>query len=89
MRITLERRWVLGLFAIALIAVSYFCWTAIGTDLLPAMDEGGFIVDYIMPAGASLQETNRVITHIEKILMATPEVKTFRGVPEWSLDLRR
>jgi CzcA family heavy metal efflux pump len=75
LRITLERRWVLGLFAIALIAVSYFCWTAIGTDLLPAMDEGGFIVDYIMPAGASLQETNRVITHIEKILMATPEVE--------------
>ena len=75
LRITLERRWVLGLFAIALIAGSYFCCTAIGTDLLPAMDEGGFIVDYIMPAGASLQETNRVITHIEKILMATPEVE--------------
>jgi CzcA family heavy metal efflux pump len=75
LRITLERRWVLGLFAIALIAGSYYCFTAIGTDLLPAMDEGGFIVDYIMPAGASLQETNRVITHIEKILMATPEVE--------------
>ena len=26
------------------------------------MDEGGFIVDYIMPAGSSLEETNRVIT---------------------------
>ena len=37
-------------------------------DLLPAMDEGGFIVDYIMPAGSSLEETNRVITHLEKIL---------------------
>ena len=75
LRITLERKWVLGLFAIVLIAGSYYCFTAIGTDLLPAMDEGGFIVDYIMPAGASLQETNRVITHIEKILMATPEVE--------------
>jgi multidrug efflux pump subunit AcrB len=38
------------------------------------MDEGGFIVDYIMPAGSSLAETNRVITHIEKILLATPDV---------------
>ena len=36
------------------------------------MDEGGFIVDYIMPAGSSLEETNRVITHLEKILAATP-----------------
>jgi multidrug efflux pump subunit AcrB len=39
------------------------------------MDEGGFIVDYIMPAGSSLEETNRVITHVEKILRATPEVE--------------
>jgi CzcA family heavy metal efflux pump len=75
LRITLERKWVLGLIATALIAVSYYCYSNIGTDLLPAMDEGGFIVDYIMPAGASLQETNRVITHIEKILLATPEVE--------------
>jgi len=75
LRTTLEHKWVLGLFAAALIAGSYICYRNIGTDLLPAMDEGGFIVDYIMPAGASLEETNRVITHIEKILLATPEVE--------------
>ena len=36
-----------------------WCWwwarssgyKALGSDLLPAMDEGGFILDYIMPAG--------------------------------------
>ena len=32
------------------------------------MDEGGFIVDYVMPAGSSLRETNRVISHVEQIL---------------------
>ena len=36
------------------------------------MDEGGFIIDYIMPAGSSLAETNRVITHVEQILRETP-----------------
>ena len=75
LRVALEHKWVLALFAVALIAVSYLCYGQIGTDLLPEMDEGGFIVDYIMPAGSSLAETNRVITHIEKILMATPEVE--------------
>jgi multidrug efflux pump subunit AcrB len=40
------------------------------------MDEGGFIVDYIMPAGSSLTETNRVITHVEKILHEIPEVES-------------
>ena len=48
----------------------------LGSDLLPAMDEGGFILDYIMPAGSSLEETNRVITHVEQILRATPEVES-------------
>ena len=40
------------------------------------MDEGGFILDYIMPAGSSLAETNRVVTPIEQILHATPEVES-------------
>jgi multidrug efflux pump subunit AcrB len=39
------------------------------------MDEGGFILDYIMPAGSSLSETNRVLEHVERILRATPEVE--------------
>jgi CzcA family heavy metal efflux pump len=48
---------------------------ALGTDMLPEMDEGGFILDYIMPAGSSLSETNRVLDHVERILRATPEVE--------------
>jgi multidrug efflux pump subunit AcrB len=38
------------------------------------MDEGGFIVDYVMPAGSSLRDTNRVISYVEQILRNTPEV---------------
>ncbi len=48
---TLEHRLVLALFTILLIAGSYFCYKHTGSDLLPAMDEGGFIVDYTMPPG--------------------------------------
>jgi multidrug efflux pump subunit AcrB len=75
LRIALEHKWVLALFSILLIAGTYLCYNNTGSDLLPEMDEGGFIVDYIMPAGSSLAETNRVVTHIEKILLATPEVE--------------
>ncbi|HSY64657.1 MAG TPA: efflux RND transporter permease subunit, partial [Terriglobales bacterium] len=52
------------------------CYRALGSDLLPAMDEGGFILDYIMPAGSSLSETNRVLEHVERILHAMPEVES-------------
>jgi CzcA family heavy metal efflux pump len=66
----------LAVLSLALVAVSYICYHFLGSDLLPEMDEGGFIVDYIMPAGSSLAETNRVITHVEKILHEVPEVES-------------
>jgi multidrug efflux pump subunit AcrB len=75
LRFTLEHPLALAVFTILLIGGAYECYDHTGSDLLPAMDEGGFIVDYLMPAGASLQETNRVITHVERILRDTPEVE--------------
>jgi CzcA family heavy metal efflux pump len=75
LRFALTHRLVLAVFCILLVAGSYLCFTHTGSDLLPEMDEGGFIVDYIMPAGSSLAETNRVITHVEKILRSLPEVE--------------
>jgi CzcA family heavy metal efflux pump len=51
-------------------------YSSLGSDLLPEMDEGGFILDYIMPAGSSLAETNRVLQHVEEILAKTPEVES-------------
>ncbi|MDQ2842303.1 MAG: efflux RND transporter permease subunit [Acidobacteriota bacterium] len=59
---------------ILLIAVSFLCYRSLGSDLLPAMDEGGFVLDYLMPAGASLAETNRVLIGVEKMLHTIPEV---------------
>ena len=62
--------------ASALIVVSAFvCYNFLGTDLLPGMDEGGFILDYFTPPGSSLAESNRILQHIEGILRATPEVE--------------
>jgi CzcA family heavy metal efflux pump len=58
-----------------LVVASFFCYRALGSDLLPAMDEGGFVLDYLMPAGSSLADTNRVLVSVEKILHSIPEVE--------------
>jgi multidrug efflux pump subunit AcrB len=76
LRRALERPRMLVLFSLVLIAVGYVCYYFSGSDLLPAMDEGGFVLDYIMPAGSSLAETNRVVGHAEQILRETPEVES-------------
>jgi CzcA family heavy metal efflux pump len=76
LRRALEKPKWLAAGAAALVVVSLGCYYFSGTDLLPAMDEGGFIVDYIMPAGSSLAETDRVISQVERILRQTPEVES-------------
>lgn len=64
----------LGAVCVVLIAATYFGYSQLGSDLLPEMDEGAFILDYLTPAGTSLTETNRVLQHVEQILRNTPEV---------------
>jgi multidrug efflux pump subunit AcrB len=76
LRRALERPYLLIIFSVALIVISYLCYTFSGSDLLPEMDEGGFTIDYIMPAGSSLAETNRVVTHVEQMLKEMPEVES-------------
>jgi CzcA family heavy metal efflux pump len=66
----------LGGLCLVLIAASYVSYRFLGSDLLPAFDEGGFIVDYVMPPGSSLQETDRVLRSVEAILRNTPEVES-------------
>jgi multidrug efflux pump subunit AcrB len=76
LRVALERPRVLVVATLVVVLGAFFSYRALGSDLLPEMDEGGFIIDYIMPAGSSLAETNRVITQVEQILKATPEVES-------------
>jgi CzcA family heavy metal efflux pump len=66
----------LGFACLLLVVGTYFGYRYLGSDLLPEMDEGGFILDYIMPAGSSLTETNRVLDHVERILRDQPEVES-------------
>ena len=66
----------LGGACLVLVVATWAGYKSLGSDLLPEMDEGGFILDYIMPAGSSLAETNRVLEHVDRILRATPEVES-------------
>ena len=71
----LARPVALGIACVVLIAGTYFAYNSLASGLLPEMDEGAFILDYLTPAGTSLAETNRILTHVEQILHNTPEVE--------------
>jgi multidrug efflux pump subunit AcrB len=63
--------------AVVILIASFGIYTRLGSGFLPAMDEGAFVLDYIMPAGTSLQETDRVLLQIEKLLRATPDIESY------------
>src|SRR5690349_11989022 len=68
-------RWLAAGCAL-LVVIAAAAYFGLDSDLLPKMDEGGFVVDYLTPPGTSLQETDRIISHIEKILRDIPEVES-------------
>lgn len=72
----MRRPLLLGVACLVLIAIGGVSYKYLGSDLLPGMDEGGFIIDYIMPAGSSLAETDRVLLQVEEILKSVPEVES-------------
>ena len=49
----------------------------IGTGFLPPADEGGFVIDYLTPAGSALEDTDHQVRVIEKILQETPDVASY------------
>lgn len=75
MRGVLKRPWVLAASSAVIIVLAIGCYMTLESELLPAMDEGGFILDYDTPPGSSLAETDRILLHIEKILGSVPEVE--------------
>ena len=75
MRAVLHRPWMLIASSLAIVVLGYVCYSLLGTEFLPEMDEGGFILDYFTPPGSSLAESNRILQHIEDILRHTKEVE--------------
>jgi multidrug efflux pump subunit AcrB len=63
--------------AAAAILAAFGLYRTVGTDYLPALDEGAFILDYWTPPQSSLEDTTALLGRIETILRGTPEVAAF------------
>ena len=62
---------------IPLLALGTLAYFKVGSGFMPAMDEGGFILDYRSAPGTSLTETNRLLNQVESIIRADPAVSTY------------
>ena len=66
----------LGLAAGMALAV-FLIYSQLETGFLPDMDEGSIVLDYHSAPGTSLDETNVMLTAVDKQLRTIPEVATF------------
>ena len=69
-------RWPRLVMVLAVLAVvpGWWFWTRLDSGFMPEMDEGAFVLDYLMPPGTSLTQTDKVARRIDKILLETPDV---------------
>ncbi len=77
MRRLLRFPWLILLIFLSLLAAGWYAYQRTGSGFMPAMDEGGFILDYHTAAGMSLSETDRLLRQVEAILRNTPAVETY------------
>lgn len=62
---------------VALLAVGGYVAQRLESDFLPAMDEGGCVIDYLTPWGTSLAETDRQLVLAEQVLGQVPEIESW------------
>lgn len=60
-----------------LLTLGWVAYHQVGSGFMPAMDEGGFILDYRSAPGTSLAETDRLLRQVETIIRANPNVDTY------------
>ncbi len=73
----LARPWLVLLGVLPLLLSGWLAYKHVGTGFMPAMDEGGFVLDYRAAPGTSLTETNRLLDQVGAILRANPNVATY------------
>lgn len=76
-RWALRHSWITLVLSVFVLGGAVGMYYLLKQDFLPEMDEGAFVLDYHMPPGTSLEETDRVLRHVEEILRETPEVESY------------
>ena len=75
--LALDNRWAVGVVILIVLGGSFLLYRGLGSEFLPEFDESAFVLDYLAPPGASLAETDRMLRHLEEMLLQTPEVESY------------
>ena len=79
-RLLIRHKWV-GLSGLALVmATTFWLVRKTPTGFIPSEDQGFFVYSLKLPAGASLQRTQKIADRIEQIMVRMPAVRSHFGI---------
>jgi heavy metal efflux system protein len=64
-------------FIILLVISSVLLLNRLETGFLPELDEGSIVLDYIAPAGTSLDASDAILKQVDKVVLNHPDVQTY------------
>ncbi|HKQ47532.1 MAG TPA: efflux RND transporter permease subunit [Phycisphaerae bacterium] len=74
--VTMPRPWTVIGVALGFIALGVFLVTRLGSEFLPAFNEGTATINVIADPGISLAESDRLGASAEELILSVPEVKS-------------
>ena len=77
LRPLLRQPWWLLVGIAPLLVAGVLAYRQVGSGFMPAIDEGGFVLDYRAAPGTSLSETDRLLRQVEELIRANPDVATY------------
>ncbi len=87
LRASLRRRTPVIALACILFAATVLLGKQLGTDFLPALDEGAFELTYALPPGTTLAETRRVSHQLQDIVDRDPAIARSADITGASMTL--
>ena len=90
LRFAFAHRMLMVMLGLLTLALGAFAIGLRPATIMPSIDEGAILIEYIMPPGTSLKESDRIGDIIERRAMAQPDVETVyrrTGSPERSFQI--
>lgn len=74
LKVVIKRNKIVFVGSVLVVLIALLSIPFMGTEFLPVLDEGTFVVNAVMPPGTSLKESMRIGKNIEAALHTIPEV---------------
>ncbi len=78
-RLALKFRWLVILFAVLLLGVTWFPYSKLGSEFMPPLNEGSLLYMPASPPGMSIGEAKEILQRTDKVIADFPEVERVYG----------